>query len=340
MAKRAEDELSTLRKTVATYVRSLIGVGIAAQTLSSAGGSYLAISRLISSGIALASQLQRGIIVRVVGAPLVRRRPRRRSRGEGADEYPEPPASVTQEAEGRYQGATEWEEAVSPPLALAEMNNEPFALARMLPSIVAAQQSTFRALSSVSGAVARAGAGTSFAPGASRVSPSQTSLEPAQRGSPDAFPENQATSFAEQTPALAVGTAFRAAASNMALNLSSAAHEMTNIALGSQAVGAGFAPPQSRAASEGTGFSPSSQAVSSPSLLQQSITGSVDTSLKSPSPSGANLGLAAGAGSLSNIPVTRESPLPPDLSAEVGGPSGSNRAPPPSPPPGPARTSS
>lgn len=285
-------ELSGLRKTAAAYVRRMIRLGLAAQTLSSAGGRQLAISRLISSGIALATQLQRGLVVRVVGAPLVRRRPQRRSRGASPEEYPEPsPASLT-ETVALDQEATGWEDAVPLSLALAEIESQPFSLARALPSVVAAQQSTFRALSSVNVAVARAVGSTSFAPMTSRASPSSTSLEPVPRGSPDPFPEGQATGFSE-APALAVGAAFRGGASSMVFNLSSAVHEMTNLTLGTQAVGAGFAPQQPRVANEGTGFASSSPGPTSPSLLQQSITGSVDTSFRSSPPSVSNLGLVS-----------------------------------------------
>ncbi len=338
MAKRSESELDRLRKTVASYVKGLIVLGLAAQTLSSSGGSYLAVSRLIGAGIALASRLQRGIVVRVVGAPLVRRRPRRRSRAEASEEYPEPSGSAAEGATARDQASTGWEEVVPPSLALAEIDSQPFSLARALPSIVAAQQSTFRALSSVNAAVSRAVGGAGFASSPSRAPPSLTALEQGQRPSPEAFPENQATSFAGGMPALAAGVAFRAAASSMAFNLSSAAHEMTNIALGSQAVGANFASQQPRAAKEGTGFLPASPAAPSPSLAQQSITGNVDTTFKGAQPSGANLGLVSSAGGASPpttqapaapsaaLPLTRESSGAPGLSAEVGGPAAGSQS--------------
>src|SRR5271155_3328612 len=225
---------------VSAYVKGLIGLGIAAQTLSSSGRSYLAISRLISSGISIASQLQRGIVVRVVGAPLVRRRPRGRARASPAEEYPEPSAPSAFGAEAPDQEATGREGGAPASLSLAEIESQPFSLAKALPSIVAAQKSAFRALSSVNAAVARVVGGTAFGSSPSRSSPSETSREASQRTSPDSFPEGQATTFAGEMPALAVSAAFMGAASSMAFNLSSAAHETTNIALGSQAMGAGF----------------------------------------------------------------------------------------------------
>ena len=107
----------------------MIRLGLAAQTLSSAGGRQLAISRLISSGIALATQLQRGLVVRVVGAPLVRRRPQRRSRGASPEEYPEPsPASLTETA-ALDQEATGWED-VGSSVARVGRNREPALLPR------------------------------------------------------------------------------------------------------------------------------------------------------------------------------------------------------------------
>jgi len=305
--------------------------GLAAQTLSSAGGSRLAVLALIASGIALASQLRRAVIVRVVGAPLVRRRPRRRSRAL-SEEYQPPARFADRPPSAGDEGTTEWMEIIPLSLAVAEVDTQAFTLARALPSMVAAQQSRFRTLPSASGAVARAVGSAAFSPGEPRAPPSETSVEPVRRGSPDSFPEGQGTFFAGEAAALAVGAAFRASASSLVFDLSIAARETTEMAMGSQAVGARFVPQAPRAASEGTGFRSLPPASASPSLLDSSVTGIVDTSFKTRLPTGANLGLVppssapssatppASGAPTPDLPIARETASPSGMSAEASGP--------------------
>ena len=156
-----------LRRTVAAYMRRLIRVGLAAQTLSSSGIGSPAISRLVGSAVALASQLQRAMVVRVVGAPLVRRKPARR-RVESAEAHPESSLAASTEVSSQAEQGTDWQEAAAPSVALAEMETQPFAFARMLPSMVLARQAAFRPLASmnaaVAGAVGNLGLGTQAAP--------------------------------------------------------------------------------------------------------------------------------------------------------------------------------
>lgn len=218
--------------------------------------------------------------------------------------------------------ATEWQEVVPSPLSLVEIESQPFSLAKSLPSVVAAQQSTFRALSSVTSALARVVSGTTAAPVESRSSPSDTSLSEARRVAPGTLSDDQGTGFAD-VRALAVSAGLMTAGSSLLFDLGKAVSGTTEVVLGLQAAGASFSPSSSRHANQGTSFAPSSLPPTAPSLLQSSVTGSVDSSFQTQqSPT---LGLpaapAAGtaAGSTTTLPVTREATGQSELSAQVGG---------------------
>ena len=357
MPRQDEIDYDILRKAVASYVGALIGVGIAAQAVSSGGRRSTVLRRLISTGVALASQLQREVIVRVVGAPLVRKRPGRRVRSRGgAPNHLDAPVTTPGQTVEPEEAETGWQAVAPLSLAVAQMDSQPFSIARTMYSMVAAQRSTFESLASLNSAVARVVTGTTFSPAAPRTSPSATSLEAVKGPRPEFFPADQGTSFAGATE-LGLAASFTRAASSLLFVLASTVRSATDSTLGSQAVGTAFAPLPPRVTNERTGFALEVRGPTSPSLAHPSISGVADTTMTvqppgasppalprrtySPPgtayPSTPNLpptmetsgplryGLSSsddrGSSTSTGVPLTGEDAGPADLPALVGGPS-------------------
>ncbi len=280
MARAKAGEPTRLRRVVSEYARQLVKNALGAQSLAYSGGSLLAVYRLVASGAELAGRLQRAVVVRVAGAPLVRRAPRR-GRGRASDDLESAPPGQAVDA-SLDQAATEWEEPVPYSLALAEAEGTHFALARALHSLAAAQQSALKAVFPFASAAAGVASRARFGGEGARSAPSGGSRAQDGRARPDSLPMDQGTGF-DARP-LALTAALGVAGSALVFQLQRAVDEKTSLALGSHAVGTAFSPPSRRSAGAGTEFTGGSPAPTAPSLLQPSIAGRPETSFSAAAP--------------------------------------------------------
>ena len=310
MSQPSSRDSDRLRRSIAAYVAFATKLSLAIQALVPRfGPSSQSVFHLLSVGAVMARNLQRSVVVTVVGARLVRKASGRRRRpidGEDAEQV-----SPQAGPDAAARAGTEWEEVPGSIFAASQIESQPFTLARALPSVVAVRQSAFRTVASMNGAIERVVAGTAHVSNLSRAVPSETVFGAVARGEPeisleaqgkpgfapvsiaerDLLPEVQGTAFAGGPSALAASASFRQAASSTVFALNSYARDITSLATGIQAPGAVFAPQPSRALGQRTAFDAIPVSPFPPSPLSSTISGSVDTSFKSPAQDRLALGL-------------------------------------------------